>query len=379
MIIQPADRLEELQEYYFSKKLKEVNRLKSEGKEIINMGIGNPDLMPDSIVVSELIEGVIESKNHGYQPYQGISELKDAIIDFSSRRFNISLELSEVLPLIGSKEGITHISLAYLNPGDKVLIPELGYPTYTSVTKMVGAKPVYYPFDDQGSCTPDWKFLEEYDYTDTKIIWLNYPNMPTGQKGSQEILSKFVALAKSKGVLLCHDNPYSFILNDNPLSVFNIEAAKSVALELNSLSKTFNMAGWRVGWLAGSKELLEPVLRVKSNMDSGMFKPIQLAAAKALNLKDAWFEDLNELYSKRRKLVWTLLDKVDCKYSKDQVGMFVWAKVPTLNAEDFCNRLLYKKDIFMTPGHIFGEKGSAYVRVSLCVNEALIQKAIDRI
>ncbi|MFT6867617.1 MAG: LL-diaminopimelate aminotransferase [Cyclobacteriaceae bacterium] len=379
MNIRPADRLSELQEYYFSKKLKEVAKLNQEGKDIINMGIGSPDLMPDAVVISELIETTIQSQNHGYQAYQGIPELRKALAQFSKAKYNIDLDQNEVLPLIGSKEGITHISFAYLNPGDQVLIPELGYPTYTSVTKMVGGVPIYYPLLENQNWEPDWGFLNSLDYSKVKIIWLNYPHMPTGQKGSADILQEFVELAKRKGILLCHDNPYSFIQNDQPLSIFNVPGAKEVALELNSFSKTFNMAGWRVGWLSGNSSLLEPVIRIKSNMDSGMFKPIQMAATKALSLGQEWYDKLDVIYAERRLLVNQFLLKLNCKIAEGQAGLFVWAKVPKFDADHMCDYLLYKKGIFVTPGHIFGETGSLYIRVSLCMDKQLIQKAIERL
>ncbi|MFY0598348.1 MAG: aminotransferase class I/II-fold pyridoxal phosphate-dependent enzyme [Cyclobacteriaceae bacterium] len=379
MIIHPADRLLELKEYYFSKKLKEVAKLKAEGKEIINMGIGSPDLMPDKTVISELVKAASAPENHGYQPYQGIPELRAEISAFGKSQYQISLADDEILPLIGSKEGITHISLAYLNAGDKVLIPELGYPTYSSVTKMVGAIPLQYPLREEANWEPDWNFLENHDYSETKIIWLNYPHMPTGQRGTEEILRKFVKLAKAKGVLLCHDNPYSLIQTGKPLSIFNIEEAMDVALELNSLSKTFNMAGWRVGWVSGNKELLNPVLKVKSNMDSGMFKPVQAAAIKALALSQDWYETVASIYGERRILVNDFLTKLDCTVSENQAGMFVWAKVNKSDSDKLCDYLLYEKDIFITPGHVFGDKGKSYVRVSLCLDKQLIQKSIDRL
>jgi LL-diaminopimelate aminotransferase len=379
MIIKPADRLEELKEYYFSKKLKEVAKLKSEGKDIINLGIGSPDLAPDGNVISALIENAISPFNHGYQAYQGIVELREAIAVFQKEKFNVDCKSTNILPLIGSKEGITHISMAYLNPGDRVLIPALGYPTYTSVTKMVGAVPVYYPLLEDQNWEPDWAFLESQDYSTIKILWLNYPHMPTGRKGSLDLMEKFVDLAKRKGVLLCHDNPYSFILNVERFSIFNVDGADEVALELNSLSKTFNMAGWRIGWLMGNESLLEPVIRVKSNMDSGMFKPMQLAAVKALSLGQNWYDGMNNIYGQRRERVHSFLQKLGCKVADNQAGLFVWAKVPEGNADMMCDMLLYQKDIFVTPGHIFGEAGSDFIRISLCLPAETIQKAIDRL
>lgn len=379
MIIKPAERLTELKEYYFSSKLKEVAKLKSEGKDIINLGIGSPDLAPDSRVISRMIEEVISPQNHGYQPYQGISELRDAISKFYETRLKWSCDSSQILPLMGSKEGITHISMAYLNPGDQVLIPALGYPTYTAVTKMLGAQPLYYPLVEEANWEPDWAFLESQDYSKIKLLWLNYPHMPTGRVSTLELLERFVDLAIRKGVLLCHDNPYSFILNDHPLSIFNVAGALEVAVELSSLSKTFNMAGWRVGWLAGDPALLDPVMKVKSNMDSGMFKPLQLAAVEALRLGDEWYIEMNKIYAERRALVNNFLAKVDCKVSDTQAGMFVWAKVTGETSDDLCDTLLYEKGIFITPGHIFGEAGASFVRLSLCMPAQTIQKAIDRL
>ncbi|MEO9476693.1 MAG: aminotransferase class I/II-fold pyridoxal phosphate-dependent enzyme [Cyclobacteriaceae bacterium] len=378
-MIRPADRLSQLQEYYFSKKLKEVARLKAEGKDIINMGIGSPDKIPHEHVISELIESSIRPDSHGYQPYQGIPALREAIIDFTTKQYHVKLAPEEILPLIGSKEGITHISLAYLNPEDVVLVPELGYPTYSSVTNMVQGKLDFYPLEEDKNWEPDWEFFDKYDFTNVKIMWLNYPHMPTGQKGSLEILERFVKLAQDKQFLLCHDNPYSFLQDDKPLSIFNIEGAKEVAVELNSLSKTFNMAGWRVGWIAGAQHILEPILKVKSNMDSGMFKPVQLAAAKALSLGDSWYQNQSDLFASRRKSMQEFLNLLECDVEPDQAGMFVWAKVGSGTADELCDRLLYEKEIFVTPGHIFGPKGNNYIRVSLCLDESIIQKAIKRL
>lgn len=378
-MIRPADRLSQLQEYYFSKKLKEVARLKAEGKDVINMGIGSPDKIPHADVISELIESSVRPDSHSYQPYQGIPLLKDAIVDFNKRKYNVDVSGSEILPLIGSKEGITHVSLAYLNPGDGVLVPELGYPTYSSVTNMVQGKLDYYPLVEDKNWEPDWEFLDNYDFTNVKILWLNYPHMPTGQKGSMEILERFVKLAQDKQFLLCHDNPYSFLQHDKPLSIFNVEGAREVAIELNSLSKTFNMAGWRVGWIVGAEHILEPILKVKSNMDSGMFKPVQLAAVKALGLGDSWFQNQSDLYASRRRVMQEFLDLLKCDVEPDQAGMFVWAKVASGTADELCDSLLYQKEIFVTPGHIFGAKGNNYIRVSLCLDKGIIQKAINRL
>ena len=379
MIIKTADRISSVEEYYFSKKLKEISKLKVEGKTIINLGIGSPDLMPPASAIEKIVNSARKTGVHGYQPYQGIPELKRAIVEFSRRRLNIQLDEPEILPLMGSKEGITHISLAYLNPEDKVLIPSISYPTYTSVTKMVGAQPVYFPLIEEKGWEPDWDFLEEQEDPSIKILWLNYPHMPTGTRGSKELLEKFVKLAKKKGWLICHDNPYSFILNDSPLSILSIEGAKDVAIELNSLSKTFNMAGWRVGWIGGKSEYLNPVLRIKSNMDSGMFRPIQEAACTALHADDQWFSDLIKTYSKRRNIVFDILRKIGCYFNESQLGMFVWARSPNGDGNEFADEILDKFEVFVAPGSIFGEAGKPFIRVSLCSPEEELKEVMKRV
>ncbi len=379
MIIQASDRLNTAEEYYFSRKLKEIARLNEDGERVINLGIGSPDLMPNEKVITRLSNSIVLPDVHGYQPYQGIPELKEAIASFTGRNLDVNLETDEILPLIGSKEGIMHISWSYLNPGDKVLIPALGYPTYSSVTKLAGGVPVYFPLKEADGWSPDWDFLENLDYTDIKLLWLNYPHMPTGSRGTVDIFERFLTLAKKKGFLICHDNPYSFILNDQPLSILAIEGAKEVSIELNSLSKTFNMAGWRIGWVSGKKSYLDPILKVKSNMDSGMFKPLQLAAIEALNLDDSWLIELNRVYSRRKKLIHTFLDKLGCMYFGDQSGLFVWAKVPGSNGVAFSDQILADNRVFVTPGFIFGETGKAYIRISLCSPEGKLEEAIQRI
>ncbi len=377
--MQTADRLGQVQEYYFSKKLREIAALRTAGKPVLNLGIGSPDLSPPQEVIDELLS-VAPGDVHQYQSYQGIPELRLAIAGFYQRHYGVRLdEKSGILPLMGSKEGITHISLAFLNKGDQVLIPELGYPTYTSVTKMVEAVPICFPLKEELSWEPDWDFLEAQDYSRIKLIWINYPHMPTGVRGSREIMARFVKLAKEKNVLLVNDNPYSFILNDQPASLLAIPGAEEVALELNSLSKTFNMAGWRIGWLCGNPELVSQVLRIKSNMDSGMFKPLQLAAVKALNLEADWFEQLNEVYRHRRKLACEILEKLGCTWEDEQSGLFVWARVKQQHVDELVDWLLYEKDLFITPGHIFGERGQQYLRISLCVNEDMYREALKRL
>lgn len=376
-----ATRVATVQEYYFSAKLREVNQLISDGKPVINLGIGSPDLAPDRMVIDALKSTVENPKAHGYQNYQGIPELRIAMAEFYSREYRVSLDpTKEILPLMGSKEGIMHVSMAFLNPGDEVLIPDLGYPTYTSVTSLLGAKSVFYSLDLEKKGRPDLESLEKMDLSRVKLMWINYPNMPTGAPGSREILGDLVAFAKKHEIVLVHDNPYSHILNPEPLSILAIPGGEEVALELNSLSKTFNMPGWRVGMLCGRADWVEAVLKVKSNMDSGMFLGLQKGAIAALSLGKNWFADLDELYTNRRKLVWKLADLLNLSYLKDSAGLFVWCKVPEgKTADELVDWLLYEKNIFITPGKIFGPAGEGYVRISLCMPEFKILEAINRI
>ncbi|KIQ23026.1 aminotransferase [Flavobacterium sp. MEB061] len=380
-MITTAKRLDTVEEYYFSSKLREVRQLQSEGKSIINMGIGSPDLSPSKAVI-EAVAGAIQDENgHGYQSYQGLPELRKGMADFYQNQFGVALNPNnEILPLMGSKEGIMHISLAFLNEGDHVLIPNPGYPTYTSVTNLVGAVPVYYDLKEANAWVPDFEALEKLDLSKVKIMWLGYPHMPTGARGSLALFEKLVAFAKKHNILLVNDNPYSFVLNDNPMSLLQVEGAKDVALELNSLSKTFNMAGWRVGMVLGNPEIIDAVLKVKSNMDSGMYYGIQKGAIAALNCDKSWFEDQNKIYRRRRELTEKLAEKLGCKVYKEGVGLFVWAKLPEgiESAEKFIDEILYEKHIFITPGTIFGSNGEGYIRFSLCVKEEKVQEAIDR-
>lgn len=372
-----ARRIQQVEEYYFSKKLAEIREMSAGGERVINLGIGSPDLPPHPDVIRVLSEASVKFDSHQYQPYRGLPQFKEAIAGFHQRHFDTLLDSkSELLPLMGSKEGITHISMAFLDPASQVLIPELGYPTYTSVTKMVEAEPIYYPLDESG--VPDWEFLESLDYQRIRLLWLNYPHMPTGARGSIEIFEKFVDLATRNNFLIAHDNPYCLILNDQPLSIFQVNGSKEVALELHSLSKSFNMAGWRIGWVVGAAELIDSVVKIKSNMDSGMFKPIQMAGAKALELGRDWFDQINEVYSSRKKLALDLLDKIGCEVHEDQVGMFVWAKCPGL-ADELVDNLLYNHRVFITPGHIFGDGGNSFVRISLCSPEEDFRSAMERV
>jgi LL-diaminopimelate aminotransferase len=380
-MIAPAKRLDAVQEYYFSAKLREVRQMVAEGKKVINMGIGSPDLPPSKEVLDAISASFKEAKAHEYQSYQGLPELRDAMAAFYKEHFGVSLNpANEILPLMGSKEGIMHISMAFLNEGDKVLIPNPGYPTYTSATKLVGGQPVFYNLSEASGWEPDFEALEQQDLSGVKIMWVNYPHMPTGAKGTRAMFEKLVAFAKKHNILLVNDNPYSFVLNDGYLSIFQAEGAKDVALELNSLSKTFNMAGWRVGMVLGNPQLIDAVLKVKSNMDSGMFYGIQKGAIAALNSTVSWFIGLNATYAKRRELIFTLADKLGCTYSRNTAGLFVWAKLPEgiENAEAYVDRILYDKHIFMTPGTVFGSAGEGYVRFSLCAPEEVIKEAINR-
>ncbi|MDW8851525.1 aminotransferase class I/II-fold pyridoxal phosphate-dependent enzyme [Flavobacterium sp. MMLR14_040] len=380
-MITTAKRLDTVEEYYFSSKLREVRQLQSEGKSIINMGIGSPDLSPSKAVIEAVAAAIQDENGHGYQSYQGLPELRKGMADFYQNQFGVELNPNnEILPLMGSKEGIMHISLAFLNEGDHVLIPNPGYPTYTSVTNLVGAVPVYYDLKEANAWEPDFEALEKLDLSKVKIMWLGYPHMPTGARGSLALFEKLVAFAKKHNILLVNDNPYSFVLNDNPMSLLQIEGAKDVALELNSLSKTFNMAGWRVGMVLGNPEIIDAVLKVKSNMDSGMYYGIQKGAIAALNCDKSWFEDQNKIYRRRRELTEKLAEKLGCKVYKEGVGLFVWAKLPEgiESAEKFIDEILYEKHIFITPGTIFGSNGEGYIRFSLCVKEEKVQEAIDR-
>ena len=379
-MIKPAKRLDTVQEYYFSKKLREVRGLAAAGKPIINMGIGSPDLQPPTQVLAAIQGSLNDASAHKYQSYQGLPELRNAISEFYKSKFSVDTNPeNEILPLMGSKEGIMHISMAFLNEGDKVLIPNPGYPTYTSVTKLVGAEPLFYNLSDATNWQPNFEELEAQDLSEVKIMWVNYPHMPTGTDATLETFEKLVAFGKKHNILIINDNPYSFILNDNPISILQVEGAKDIALELNSLSKTFNMAGWRVGMVLGKATYINEILKVKSNMDSGMFYGIQKGAIEALQLSDDWFLAQNKIYEERRNLIWQLADKLDATYSKNATGLFVWAKIPEgKKSEEVTDSVLYDNDIFITPGTIFGSQGEGYIRFSLCVTTEIIKEAISR-
>ncbi len=380
-MIEVANRLKHVEEYYFSKKLREVRELIAEGRPIINLGIGSPDMSPPKSVLEAISEASFQENVHGYQSYQGLPELRKAMVSFYQKNFNVALNFNdEVLPLMGSKEGILHISMAFLNEGDSVLIPNPGYPTYASVTNLVQATPIFYDLKEKNRWEPDIDAIEKMDLSKVKLMWINYPHMPTGAAGSDELFKRLISFAKKHQILLINDNPYSFVLNQNPKSILEFEGAKEVAIELNSLSKTYNIAGWRVGMVVGNAAILKSILQVKSNMDSGMYYGIQQGAIAALNLTESWTADMNFIYEKRRELVWKICDLLNCSYDKSSTGMFVWAKVPlNKNENELTDFLLYQHNVFITPGTVFGTNGKGYIRFSLCVKEEKIEEVLNRL
>ncbi|MCK0108618.1 aminotransferase class I/II-fold pyridoxal phosphate-dependent enzyme [Flavobacteriaceae bacterium S0825] len=380
-MIEGAKRLHTVEEYYFSKKLREVNMLKAAGKPIINLGIGSPDLQPPQKVITAITEGLQDANAHKYQSYQGLPELREAMAGFYREQFQVHLSpMTEILPLMGSKEGIMLISMAYLNEGDEVLIPNPGYPTYQSVTKLLGAKPVFYELDEANNWMPNIMALEKQDLSKVKLMWISYPHMPTGAQANYKVFEKLIDFAKRNNILLVNDNPYSFILTDAPRSILKVNGAKEVCIELNSLSKTFNMAGWRVGMVLGDGKHINNILKVKSNMDSGMFYGIQKGAIEALRCSKLWYLSLNSVYEQRRALVWKLAEALNCTYDKNASGLFVWAKLPPYaKAEEFIDVLLKNNHLFVAPGTIFGSQGEGYIRFSLCASTEDIQEAITRV
>ncbi len=377
-----SHRLEGIGEYYFSTKLREIDELNKAGKQIINLGIGSPDLPPHPDVIKVLQEESAKDNVHAYQSYKGSPVLREAIAEWYKKYYAVSIApATEILPLLGSKEGIMHICMTYLNQGDQVLIPNPGYPTYTSAVKLAGGTPLYYELTAENNWAPDFENLEKSDLSKVKLMWVNYPHMPTGQIPTQQLFEKLVAFGKKHHILICHDNPYSFILNEQPMSLLSVEGAKEVVIELNSLSKSQNMAGWRVGMLIAAEERVNEILRFKSNMDSGMFLPVQLAAAKALSLEKSWYDSVNKIYTERREKVFELLDTLGCAFSKQQVGMFVWAKIPAIYKDGYAlsDKVLYEANVFITPGGIFGSAGNEYIRVSLCGSMEKFSEAIKRV
>lgn len=380
--MQLAKRLNGVGEYYFSQKLREIDDMNKAGKQVINLGIGSPDMPPHPGVIKTLQEEAAKPGTHAYQNYKGSPVLRNSISKWYKKWYDVELHAdTEILPLIGSKEGIMHICMTYVNEGDTVLVPNPGYPTYSSAATIAGANVVGYTLKEENNWFPDFDELEKTGLDNVKLMFVNYPHMPTGQLPTKELFGEWVAFAKKNNILLCHDNPYSFILNNNPMSLLGIEGAKDVVIELNSLSKSHNMAGWRVGMLCGSKERIDEVLRFKSNMDSGMFLPVQLAAAKALELDQEWYDEINTVYASRRKKVFELLELLNCSFAKTQAGLFVWAAISPVYKDgyDLSDTILKESNVFITPGGIFGSAGNKYVRVSLCATEEKITEAIQRI
>jgi len=382
MIIEAAQRTNTVAEYYFSTKLREIDEQRRQGKKVLNLGIGNPDRMPSANVIREIHDQSKLEGSNGYQSYTGLLELRRAFAEWYKKYFRLSLDPDdEILPLMGSKEGIMHISMAYLNPGDGVLVPNPGYPAYSAATRLVGAQAIEYNLKSENGWLPDFNKLEEMDLSGVKLMWVNYPHMPTGTKATARLFQRLVDFARLKKILICHDNPYSFILNSRPLSILSVNGAKEVAIELNSLSKSHNMAGFRIGMVAGRSDYLKHILKIKSNMDSGMYKPIQLAAVKALQNPPEWYESINEEYKSRRKLAGSLFHSLGIEYDEKQAGMFLWGRIPDEFSDSFSfsDFLLKKYSLFITPGSIFGSNGASYARVSLCSNREIFSEAMDRV
>lgn len=380
--IKPANRLNSVSEYYFSKKLREVAELNAQGKNIISLGIGSPDLPPSHNTINALITEAQKPDVHSYQSYVGIPELRGAFARWYSQWYGVELNpQNEIQPLIGSKEGILHITLAFVNPGESVLVPNPGYPTYTSASRICEANIISYDLDESDSWQPDFEALEKMDLSNVKLMWVNYPNMPTGANASVELFEKLVAFGRKHNIVICNDNPYSFILNDSKLSILSVAGARDICIELNSMSKSHNMAGWRMAMLASNPQFIQWILAVKSNVDSGMFRPMMVAAVEALNSPKEWHDENNKIYARRRILAFKIMDKLQCKYDPAQVGMFVWGKIPEkwADAGELADKILYEKNVFITPGFIFGNKGNRYVRISLCCPENMLEEAIRRI
>ncbi len=381
-MIKPADRLGLVSEYYFSNKLRQIASMREAGIDVISLGIGSPDMPPSEETIDCLCEAAHGANMHGYQPCGGIPELRKAFADWYTRYYGVELNpANEIQPLIGSKEGILHVTLAFVNPGDEVLVPNPGYPTYTSLSKLLGAKVVYYNLKEENGWLPDFEELEKMDMSRVKLMWTNYPHMPTGTNASEELLERLVDFARRKGIVLVNDNPYSFILNEHPKSILAVKGAKDCCIEFNSLSKSHNMPGWRVAMLASNAEFVSWILKVKSNIDSGMSRPVQLAAAKALEAGKEWYAENNARYAVGREVGWQILDALHCSYDKKQVGMFLWGKIPDNyeTVEELTERVLQEGHVFITPGFIFGTNGSRYVRISLCADVTMLKNALKRI
>jgi len=382
MKVKPADRTNSVQEYYFSRKLRQIDEMRSAGADIINLGIGSPDQPPSDNTIRRLADEACKPAVHGYQGYNGSPVLRKAFADWYMKYFRVKLDPStEILPLMGSKEGIMHISMAFVNPGDEVLVPNPGYPTYSSVTNLVGGKIRSYDLDEKSGWFPNINALEKEDLRNVKLMWTNYPHMPTGTKGSPALFRQLVSFSRDHNILVCNDNPYSFILNNEYLSLLSVDGAMETTLELNSLSKSHNMAGWRIGMVAGNSDYIKNILKVKSNMDSGMFLPLQLAAAEALGNPESWYDTVNKVYKERRKTAESIMELLRCKFSREQTGLFVWGCLPdeTVSCEEFVEEILNKAHVFITPGFIFGSMGERYIRISLCADNERLKEARERI
>ena len=382
--IKPADRLSNVSEYYFSRKLKEVARMNAEGKDVISLAIGSPDMPPSEATIDVLCREARKADTHGYQPTIGTPELRQAMAGFYKRWYNVELDpATEIQPLIGSKEGILHVTLAFVNPGDSVLVPNPGYPTYTALSKLLGANIINYDLSAQNGWQPDFEALESMDLSNVKLMWTNYPNMPTGANARRETYEKLVEFARRHNIVIVNDNPYSLILNrDERLSILQVPRAKECCIEFNSMSKSHNMPGWRVGMLATNAEFIKWIIKVKSNIDSGTFRPLQLAAAQAYQNSDEWHHQANiETYARRRELAEEIMTQIGCEFDPNQVGMFLWGRIPEnySDAEELTERVLHKARVFITPGFIFGTNGKRYVRISLCAKEEAIKTALERI
>ncbi|MDD4198552.1 MAG: aminotransferase class I/II-fold pyridoxal phosphate-dependent enzyme [Paludibacter sp.] len=382
MNIKPANRINTVSEYYFSQKLREVAEMNAAGKKVINLGIGNPDLPPSEETIAALCAEAQKPDTHGYQSYVGIPELRNGFAAWYKQWYGVELNAAtEIQPLIGSKEGILHITLAFVNPGESVLVPNPGYPTYTSASRICEANIISYDLDEQNNWQPDFEALEQMDLSNVKLMWVNYPNMPTGANGSMELFEKLLAFGKNHNIVICNDNPYSFILNDDKLSILSVPGAKDICIEMNSMSKSHNMAGWRMAMLATNAEFVQWILKVKSNVDSGMYRPMMVAAAKALQNPKTWHDEMNTVYAKRRVLALQIVDALGCTYDIKQVGMFIWAKIPDKykDSGELADEVLYGKNVFITPGFIFGDKGKRYIRISLCSPGEMLSEALSRI
>ena len=380
--IQPAKRLESVSEYYFSRKLKEVAAMNAAGMQVISLGVGSPDMPPSEETVETLCTEAHNPDGHGYQPYVGIPELREAFSRFYKRWYGVELDpKNEIQPLIGSKEGILHVTLAFVNPGEQVLVPNPGYPTYTSLSRLLGAEVVHYDLKEENGWMPDFDALERMDLSRVKLMWTNYPNMPTGANATPELYERLVDFARRKGIVIVNDNPYSFILNDHPLSILSVEGAKDCCIEFNSMSKSHNMPGWRIGMIAANPTFISWILKVKSNIDSGMYRAMQLAAVKALDAEADWYEGNNANYSARRKTAGAIMDALGCTYDKNQVGMFLWGRIPDhyTDVEELTERVLHEARVFIVPGFIFGSNGSRYIRISLCAKNDKLEEALERI